>query len=147
MSPKALHHQETVNTASQCHKTGFFLGLGSCLHILSTGKSKLCCTVYLSHPEHSDTQRKLSWGDKMQFKKTHFLKAHGTSQLKAGMGTMFVLCCVCACVSKWLEGPVLSVSHKPGVMCTHQYCLHTDIFSSSNMITLLVCHLATMIFI
>lgn len=41
--------------------------------------------------------------------------------------------CVCACGLKWLDGPVLSVSHKTRVKCTlrRAACL-THIYSTSN---------------
>lgn len=75
MSPKALRHQETVNTTSQCHKTGLFPGLGSCLHILSTAPRKIKTLLYClaqslwMQCSGRDTQRELVWGSEVQFKR------------------------------------------------------------------------------
>ncbi len=116
----------------------------------SLPETKLYCTVWLTHPERSLVQSfalligtpnanrsQAARGSFWQFSK--HLREPG---LERGQGNV-CSACVLAVRSGWMD-QFLSVSHKPGVMCTLWHSPYpSDIHSSSNMTAMLVCHLAT----
>lgn len=142
---RGLHHQETINKTSNCHIAGISPGLGLCLNIL-------CVTVHASSqnqnvlvlsgsltleqcfselcPSDRDTQSKLVRYSKGHLKMAYSLLNQTSEDLTLSRDK--AMCELCVWLLFWLDGPVISVRHKPGLMHAH-----SDSPPSSNMTAML----------